>query len=79
VNASTTSAPGGGRWTGIVTAFDGQAGLGTITADDATTKAFHCVAIADGTRTIEVGTAVTFDLIAKLGRYEATDVRPVLG
>ena len=33
---------------------------------------FHCIAIADGSRTIAVGTAVKFDLLPKLGRYEAT-------
>lgn len=36
---------------------------------------FHCTAIADGTRTVEVGTPVAFELRAgHLGRIEATRV-----
>ena len=36
---------------------------------------FHCTAIADGTRTIEVGTAVTFEVRpAGMGRWEATAI-----
>jgi CspA family cold shock protein len=56
---------------GTVTAFDDTRGLGTITADDGRTFAFHCTQIADGSRSIEVGRAVQFDLAPKLGRYEA--------
>jgi hypothetical protein len=38
---------------------------------------FHCTAIADGSRTIEVGTFVTFDVVAgRLGRWEASAVTP---
>ena len=39
--------------------------------------AFHCTQIADGTRTIEVGQAVRFELLPKLGRYEATAIEKV--
>ena len=35
---------------------------------------FHCIVIADGSRDIDVGTEVEFDLISKLGRYEADHV-----
>jgi cold shock CspA family protein len=66
---------------GRVTAFDEHVGLGEITTvdDDAdggagTVIAFQCIAIADGTRTIEVGTPVSFELVPKLGRYEATAI-----
>jgi cold shock CspA family protein len=59
---------------GEVTAFDDQRGLGTITAEDGTTYLFHCTQIADGTRSIEVGQAVCFALLPKLGRYEATAI-----
>ena len=62
--------------TGIVTAFDADVGWGAITATDGTEFGFHCIAIADGTRRIELGAAVTFDLLPKLGRYEATAIRP---
>ena len=36
---------------------------------------FHCVEIADGTRDIPEGVEVSFDLLPKLGRYEAANVR----
>lgn len=62
--------------TGEVVVFDAQVGLGEIRATDGTAYGFHCIAIADGTRTIEVGAAVTFSLLAKMGRYEATAIRP---
>jgi cold shock CspA family protein len=61
---------------GTVTEFDEPAGLGVVTADDGTALAFHCAQIADGTRTIAVGTTVTFQRLARLGRWEAADVRP---
>ncbi len=36
---------------------------------------FHCVEIADGTRTIEVGTPVEFELMVKFGNEEARALR----
>jgi cold shock CspA family protein len=45
---------------GVVAAFDDFKGYGTVRADDGTTLFFHCTAVADGTRTIPVGTRVTF-------------------
>jgi cold shock CspA family protein len=66
--------------TGVVTAFDEAAGLGTITADDGAAVGFQCTQIADGTRTIAVGTAVSFELRPwHLGRYEATAITPRSG
>jgi cold shock CspA family protein len=65
-----------GTRTGTVTSFDEASGLGTIGSDDDQIP-FHCIAIADGTRSIAVGAAVAFELLAKLGRYEAADIRPV--
>ena len=63
--------------TGVVTSFDDAAGLGTITADDGTAFAFHCTAIADGTRTIAVDTAVAFEKrAARNGTYEAAGITP---
>ena len=63
---------------GRVATFDDPEGYGTVTADDpAGTWFFHCTAIADGTRTIEVGAAVSFEVVpGHLGRYEASDLRP---
>ena len=62
---------------GVVTEFDEPAGIGTVTADDGGQHFFHCTAIADGTRTIEVGARVAFDVVpGRLGRWEASDLRP---
>lgn len=64
------------RLSGIVTAFDAYVGLGDVETDDGRRFLFHCIAIADGTRTIDVGARVSFLLVAKLGRLEAHDLRP---
>lgn len=61
---------------GTVTEFDEHVGLGTVTTNDGTTYLFHCVEIADGSRTIPIGAAVTFELLPKLGAYEASQLRP---
>jgi cold shock CspA family protein len=62
--------------TGRVAEFDEYRGLGTVVADGGQRLAFHCTAIADGTRTIPVDTPVEFDVVAgPLGRYEAGSVR----
>ena len=60
---------------GRVVAFDEHVGLGEIEADVGRRYPFHCTRIADGTRTIDVGAAVTFETIpGHLGRWEATAV-----
>ena len=60
---------------GIVSEFDDAVGLGTITTDGGTVYPFHCTAIADGTRTIQVGTAVSFEVApGHLGHWEATAI-----
>jgi cold shock CspA family protein len=62
---------------GKVSAFDEHRGLGELTADDGTVYPFHCIAIADGTRTIEVGADVEFDVRAgRMGRWEAAGIKP---
>jgi cold shock CspA family protein len=61
---------------GTVTELDEHKGWGTVTATDGVEWFFHCTQIADGTRTIAVGAAVTFEPLARLGRFEATVVRP---
>jgi cold shock CspA family protein len=66
-----------GSRTGTVTSFDEPRGLGEITSEDGDVHAFHCTGIADGSRTIEVGAAVRYDLIpGRLGRWEAWDITP---
>ena len=58
--------------TGRVVAFDAHRGIGTIAAADGTQYAFHCTQIADGTRTIDVGAAVEFEIGPGLpGQWEA--------
>ena len=59
--------------TGTVAEFDAVIGLGVIEADDVRYP-FHCIEIADGTRDIAVGAAVTFDVLSKFGRYEAASI-----
>ena len=61
---------------GTVVEFDVHVGLGVIVSGDGHRYPFHCIEIADGTRTIRVGQAVEFDVLCKLGRYEAADIRP---
>ena len=62
--------------TGRVRDFDEHVGLGHVAADDGAEYLFHCVEIADGSRTIAVGTDVEFDLLRKFGRDEASQLRP---
>ena len=59
---------------GTISNFDAEVGLGDLVADDGTIYPFHCVELTDGTRTIEVGTAVTFEVLPKLGRHEAARI-----
>ena len=60
---------------GTVVAFDEHAGLGTIGASDAREFLFHCTQLIDGTRRIEVGAEVRFEIVAgHLGRWEAAHV-----
>ena len=56
---------------GRVTEFDEGRGLGTITAEDGQTYPFHCTQLTDGSRQVDTGQDVRFDLLPKLGRYEA--------
>ncbi|HVX16899.1 MAG TPA: cold shock domain-containing protein [Acidimicrobiales bacterium] len=62
---------------GEVTAFDGHAGRGTVTDRDGLDWFFHCTRIADGSRVINLGALVAFDVVAgNLGEWEAANVRP---
>jgi cold shock CspA family protein len=59
---------------GSVTLFDEARGLGGVTDETGDVFTFHCVEITDGTRSIAVGTPVRFEVIAKLGHYEAARI-----
>jgi|TARA_R110002110_G_scaffold9459_7_gene46470 cold shock CspA family protein len=60
---------------GVVSEFDGAVGLGVIMSGDGSSHIFHVIEIADGTRSIDIGVDVSFDLLAKFGRYEAANIR----
>ena len=63
--------------TGRVASFDGAAGWGVIAADNGTEYPFHCTAIADGTRTVTAGIAVSFQLApGHRGVWEAAGIIP---
>ena len=67
--------------TGTVVEFDSERGYGAVSSESPEEGAeplfFHCTAIADGTRTIEVGTKVTYQVVpGHQGRWEAKDLRP---
>jgi cold shock CspA family protein len=66
-------------WSGVVAAFDDHRGYGSISrSGDGTELFFHCTALADGSRTVEVGRRVRFTVAAgHLGRFEARAVEKV--
>lgn len=67
-----------GRARGTVTSFDDPRGIGAVTTDSGDVLFFHCTAIADGTRTIAEGAAISFEVIAgHQGRWEAADITPL--
>jgi hypothetical protein len=67
---------------GTVSDYDDAVGMGEVVpagsaSGDPARYPFHCTQIADGSRTIAVGTPVTFRVIpGRLGRWEAGAVRP---
>ncbi len=73
---SDGSEPPAEEYLGVVAEFDEAVGLGVVRADDGSAVPFHCIAVADGSRRIDVGVEVRFRLLPKLGRYEASDISP---
>jgi cold shock CspA family protein len=63
--------------TGVIESFDDAAGLGVVRGDDGDAWPFHCVSIADGSRTIEVGARVSFDTRFHVARVEAVGIARV--
>ncbi len=60
---------------GTVAEFDEHKGIGVVEGDDGRRLFFHCTAIADGSRTIAVGSEVAFHLMAGHGgSWEATSL-----
>ena len=64
------------REAGVVADFDSAVGLGHIATDRGETKLFHCIEIADGSRTIDVGAQVSFVSVTRFGHAEASDIQP---
>jgi CspA family cold shock protein len=61
---------------GTVADFDEQVGLGTVVRGDGTRYPFHCTQIADGSRSIDPGVTVEFDVIpGHRGQWEAAALR----
>jgi cold shock CspA family protein len=61
--------------TGVVVSFEEHAGLGLVRSDTGSVLAFHCISIADGTRTIQNGQAVLFEVAFRVKRVEAINLR----
>lgn len=63
---------------GRVTSFDAKGGWGEVTdVDSGRVYPFHCTAIADGSRTIEVDTSVDFEVTpGRMGRWEGRGLKP---
>jgi len=69
--------PSPGPYRGHVEDFDAFVGLGTVRAVDGRRYLFHCTRIADGSRTVDEGAEVEFDVVpGPLGQWEASAVRP---
>jgi cold shock CspA family protein len=68
------SGPASPRW-GVVSQFDEPRGLGVVSEEGGADYCFHCTAISDGSRSIDVGTKVFFVVRpGHLGRLEARDI-----
>jgi cold shock CspA family protein len=62
---------------GVIENFDQQRGWGAMRTDSGNVYEFHCVAIADGSRTIETGQSVSAVILpGRAGRWEATRIFP---
>lgn len=63
---------------GVVATFDDHRGYGTVVTTGGRELFFHCTAVTDGSRTIEVGTEVAFDEApGHGGRWQATRLIPI--
>jgi hypothetical protein len=60
--------------TGHVTQFDRRIGLGEITDSEGRVWPFHCAMLTDGSRMIELGTAVQFRPQFHVVRDEAFEI-----
>lgn len=63
--------------TGRIEHFDDVVGAGTVRDDDGAEWWFHCTSIADGTRTIEAGAPVRFEVVPAPTGLEAVGITPL--
>ena len=56
---------------GTVREFDEAKGIGVIVSDDDRSFVFQCIEIADGTRNIDAGQAVSFRPLPRFGVFQA--------
>jgi cold shock CspA family protein len=59
---------------GTIASFDAHRGTGVVLDESGEEFPFHSTAIADGTREIEPGTRVRFEVTPGLGRWEASAI-----
>jgi cold shock CspA family protein len=65
---------------GKVLEFDAHTGLGVVESAEGTRHVFHCTQVADGSRNVDVGTAVRYELIpGGRGVWEAGAIEPIAG
>lgn len=62
------------RLHGRVVSFDDASGLGVVADASGNSHRFHCISISDGSRTIAVGSMVSYVLVGRHGDIEAVDV-----
>ena len=61
---------------GSIESFDEAAGLGVVRGENDARFPFHCTQIADGSRSIDEGVTVWFEIVAgHQGRWEASSIR----
>ena len=61
---------------GLVERFDEAAGLGLVRGEDDVGYPFHCAQIADGSRSIDEGVTVWFEVVGgHRGQWEASSIR----
>lgn len=59
----------------VVVEFDRDVGWGALrVGSSGELLGFHCLDIADGSRTIDVGAEVRCRRVGRLGHWEATDI-----
>lgn len=69
----------GSSWVGTVVEYAAEVGFGIAESDSGSRRGFHCIAIADGTRQIAVGTRVACRVVpGATGQWELAAVAPVV-